>query len=386
MRVKAFLRAYRDLTRFRALAPEERSLVFYAEDAASWSHFEPILRALTGRPGRRVCYLTSSETDPALARRDASVRAFYIGEGAVRTSCFSSLHAGVVVMTMPDLGTFHLKRSARASHYVYVHHSMISSHMAYRPGAFDRFDAVFCVGPHHVRETRALEALAGLPPKRLVEHGYGRLDSLLAHAARGAQRPPEPRRVLVAPSWGSRGLLETRGPELVEVLLGAGYLVTVRPHPMTARRRSDAIAALARRFGARADFALELDVGATGSLLAASVMISDWSGAALEYAFGLERPVLFVDGPRKVNNPDWERVGCEPLEVEIREHLGCIVPPERLADVPARIATLRTESGAFAARIRDARARWVFNVGASGAVGADYLVDIADRLRAGARP
>ena len=33
-------------------------------------------------------------------------------------------------------------------------------------------------------------------------------------------------------------------------------------------------------------------------------MVSDWSGVAMEFAFGLERPVLFIDVPRKTNNPE----------------------------------------------------------------------------------
>ena len=32
-------------------------------------------------------------------------------------------------------------------------------------------------------------------------------------------------------------------------------------------------------------------------------MVSDWSGAALEYSFGLKKPVIFLDLPKKVNNP-----------------------------------------------------------------------------------
>jgi hypothetical protein len=42
--------------------------------------------------------------------------------------------------------------------------------------------------------------------------------------------------------------------------------------------------------------------------------------------------VVFVDLPRKVNNPAYQDIPCEPLEVAIREEIGVVVSPERLAE------------------------------------------------------
>ena len=53
-------------------------------------------------------------------------------------------------------------------------------------------------------------------------------------------------------------------------------------------------------------------------------MICDWSGAALDYAFGLNKPVIFIDVPRKVNNPDYQELGVECFEVWIRDHIGVV--------------------------------------------------------------
>ena len=139
------LSAWRGMRRFRALPRRDRAIVFYAEDGASWVHFEPVIRALATTHGRGVCYLTSSPRDPVLEREDEAVRAFYIGDGVCRTFLLRILEAGVVVMTMPDLETFHIKRSKYPVHYIYLHHSIVSTHMIYRRGAFDGFDTVFCV-------------------------------------------------------------------------------------------------------------------------------------------------------------------------------------------------------------------------------------------------
>ncbi|HPZ96720.1 MAG TPA: hypothetical protein PLT93_01170, partial [Phycisphaerae bacterium] len=107
------------------------------------------------------------------------------------------------------------------------------------------------------------------------------------------------------------------------------------------------------------------------------VMISDWSGAALEFAFAYERPVLFVDVPRKVNNPEYERISCEPLEVSIREQVGRVISPDRLADLPMHLEALMRDGEGIRARIQRVRAETVYNVSESGRVGARAIAEIA---------
>ncbi len=384
--LRAFARACNGLRRFNALDKKTRAVVFYAEDEGSWAHFERIIGELTESFARDVCYLTSSETDPVLATRNERLRAFYVGAGSGRTWLFLTLRCGVLTMTMPSLERFHIKRSKVAPvHYAYLFHSIVSSHMIYLEDAFDHYDTILCSGPHHRLEVRAREAAAGLPAKRLVDLGYGRLDSILAGSGRQdtGERPREnsATRVLVAPSWGTNGLLETRAIELARTLLDAGFRVTVRPHPATIQRRRDVIESLRASFGERADFELETTVATWDSLRRADVMISDWSGVALEYAFGLERPVLFVDLPRKVNNPNYGDLGCEPLEVSIRGEIGEVISPESLEAIPGAVQTMRRERERYVQGIREARARHVYNVGASGRRGAEAILEMLELAR-----
>src|SRR5436309_2392571 len=219
---------------------------------------------------------------------------------------------------LTDLDSFHLKRSAAYPvHYVYVFHSMVSSHMVFRRRAYDAYDTILCVGPHHTREIGRNEAVYGLKKKRLIEHGYGRLDAIIeASRARPAFRSSaDPaKKVLIAPSWGPDSITATCADRLITVLLDADHHVTFRPHPMSVRQQKPAIDRIRSTFGSHPRFALELDIRSSQSLQDADVMISDWSGAALEFALGLERPVLFIDTPRKVNNPDYAALLCEPLE------------------------------------------------------------------------
>lgn len=379
--LKSFFRGLKEMRRFNALSPDARRIVFYAEDAASWVHFEPIVKELIGPCGQQICYLTSSLDDPVLNLSDKRILSFYIGSGVARTTLFQILRANVMVMTMPDLETLHIKRSKYPVHYVYVHHSMVSVHMAYRPEAFDHFDAILCVGRYHEEEIRENEKRHGLKPKTLVKHGYGRLDSILESVKKQSHPLPPLRetgkRVLVAPTWGNHALLETCGGELAEILLEAGHRVTVRPHPRTVQKHPQVIRELERRFGRDSRFVLETDVSSQESLHNSHLMISDYSGAALEYAFGLERPVLFIDVPPKVNNPEYRQLSREPIELGIRGHIGAVVSPERLAEVSSKVDELCADPQAFKERIRKIRSEKIYNIGNSGAAGAAYIARTA---------
>ena len=381
--IGSMFRASSSLRRFNRSPRDERQIVFYAESRADWAHLGPIVEELTSA-GRTISYVTSDEDDPVLSSQDGRLRAFFVGSGSVRTTFFKLVDADVVVMTLPDLETFHLKRSVHPVHYVYVFHAMVSTHMVYRKGAFDAYDTILCVGPHHVAEIRRTEEVYRLAPKELVEHGYGRLDTILQTAAerpapRQAAGPG--RKLLLAPSWGECSFIEAPvGAELITLLLEAGHSVVLRLHPMTVRRFPKLAGEMAKRFAA-GGLRVETDMREQASLHESELMIGDWSGAALEYAFGLERPVLFIDMPQKINNPEHDRIGLATLEESIRAEIGAIVDPQDLRAGLPLVDELCADPDAFRERLREARERAVYNVGRSASVGAAHVARLADRAR-----
>ncbi|MBI3345970.1 MAG: CDP-glycerol--glycerophosphate glycerophosphotransferase [Burkholderiales bacterium] len=356
---------------FLRLAAARRRIVVYTEGAASWPHLGPVVMELLRR-GQPVSYVSSSPTDPGLAVQHPSLSSFVIGDGHVRTLFFSTLETELLLMTMPDLNSFHIKRSQATRLYVYLHHSLVSCHMIYREGAFDHFDAVLCSGPHHVAELQALEVQRGTRAKQLLPHGYGRLDALL-EAARRPGAAARPRQVLVAPSWGPEGLLERHADSLIGPLAASGWEVVVRPHPQTVRLAPQAMERVRHWCRSSANVRLDEDVAGQGSLLASAVMVSDWSGAALEFALGLERPVLFVDTPRKVNNPSYADIALEPVEVGLRASLGAVIGLAELGDIGVVLDRVSAQPAEFALRMQALRNKTVFHAGNSAAAAADYI-------------
>ncbi len=368
--IKDFLHARAEVKRFNSLSQAQRNIVFYSEDVHSMMHFESLISELVEQHQHFICYLTSDPNDPILQDHHPLVAPFYVGMGVVRTSLFMQLRADILIMTMPDLEIFHIKRSkVYPVHYLYLFHAMVSTHYNYRQAAFDHFDTIFCTGPYQIEEIRKTEELYGLPAKNLYEDGYRRLEELIADVVEYRENNKtadrDQRTVMLAPSWGEESTLEVCGEELIEVILNAGYRLIVRPHPMTTRKNPELIDRLRQQFSGRENFELQIDIRDKDALYDSDVLISDWSGITFEYAFSCERPVLFIDVPKKCLNPEADRIDMVPIERSIREMVGRVVRVDKLNELPSLIEELYANAENVAQSIREVRNNSVFNLNGS---------------------
>ena len=376
-----FFRHWRDYRAFKRLPPEDRNLVVYSESRQDWHHHVQVIEELTGRHGRRLCYVASDPDDPGLDRDDPNILGFCIGAGFFRIVFFQNLQADVLLTQLLDLHNKDLKRSLYDVHYVFMFHSLVSTHMADHENSYDHYDTILCAGPHHEREIRKREAMKELPEKRLVPHGYRRLEQLM-----GERRDPVPVaedgdiRVLLAPSWGDRTILNLFGLELVGILLDAGFRVTLRPHFQTRWNTPDVIDAIIARYTGNDRFDVVEEMRESDSLFDSHVMITDWSGAGIEYGLGLEKPVLYIDVPPKSRNDTWTELGIEPFESSIRKRIGALLAPDELAIAPDVIRQLVADPEAFRTQVQQLREECVFNLGDSGRAAADAVAAIADEF------
>jgi len=355
----------------------EKVIVFFSEHQSYYPYFEGIIEKLVNEYKQTLCYITSSSDDPILQKSKPKIKTFYLYKLLPIFMTFVSCK--VFVMTMTNLNQFYLKRSIKPVYYVYVFHSLVSTHMIYRYGSFDSYDSILCAGPHHVREIRKHEKLNNLSEKKLVEAGYYRLERVYeAYQKYSLNKSSSTTKqtILVAPSWGADNVLESCGEHIVELLLREDYEVIVRPHPETIKRSPDLIALFASKFGSNPNFTLETSIDTDDSMLKADILISDYSGIAIEYAFGTERPVLFLDVPTKINNQRYKELGIEPLELSIRQEIGIIVSLKNLETVPQVISKLIANKATYKKRIEKLRNHYVYAFGHSSEVGAKHIIDL----------
>ena len=375
-----FVSEWAELKKINRLSQDERSIIFYAENKASMNHFQLLIHELTEKMNLQICYVTSVKNDPILSTKNQKILPFYIGDGTARTKFFSSLKARILVTDMPDLGKFHIKRSEEYSvHYIYLFHSMYSVHSYLRKGAVDNYDTIFCVGPHQIEEIRETEKVYGLKAKKLINYGYGRLDSLLQNKMNSqATNSNAKDLIIIAPSYGDNNLLEICGIELIDVLLKSDFRVMVRPHLRTLRDSTELIDSIKEKFAKNPNFTLETGVIKFDSLNNSTCMISDWSGISLEYAFTFERPVIFIDVPKKILNPNWSDITLEPIETSIRDKIGHVVSPNNLEEILELIRILDKNTHDISKIIKEMREKTVYNIGGSAKIGAQYIRQLCD--------
>ena len=367
-----------NLKKFNNLSDSKRSIVFYAENKASMNHFRTLIFELTERMNFQICYITSVKDDPIFTSTNKNILSFYIGEGTARTKFFLTLRAKILVMDMPDLDTYHIKRSKEYPvHYIYLFHSMFSIHSYLRKGALDNYDTIFCVGPHQVNEIRATEKLYELKPKKIVNYGFGRLDTLLQEKEEFEKSDSNMKDlILITPSYGNENLLEKCGIELIDTLLKSNFRVLLRPHFRILRDSKKLIDSIKDKFGKNSNFIFEDGVIPSKYFHNSICMISDWSGISMEYAFTCERSVVFIDVPKKILNPDANDLSLEPIEISLRNKIGHIVSPENIENIPTIIKNFEKDIPDFGQLIKEIRTSIVFNVGNSAPIGAKYIQNL----------
>jgi phosphonate transport system ATP-binding protein len=377
--------AKKSLQEIHEIQNVNQKIAFYAERGSDWNHYSKIINELIDTHNTDVHYITSDHKDPLLTNNsNNNIITYYIGYDKVRTVFFQTLQFKVFVTTMPDLGKFNFTRSPYDVHYTYVFSSLISVHMGYMHDAFDDFDSILCLGPHQHNELKTLEQHYGLKQKEIIECGYGHLENILdtfEKVSKNLKTKKKEMHVLIAPTYGQHSLLEIDNGELCinlfDILDKANIQVTLRPHWMTVNNHPSLISKIIESQKSVKTFKIEKDLSSINSLIESDVLISDLAGVTFEYAFGFLKPVVYIDIPMRVRNADFDELNLPSFEVDMRPNIGVIVAPEKLADIPNLIKNLNNNS--FQKNIAKLRNKSVFNIGTSGEIGANHLLNLLQK-------
>ena len=372
-----FLKALCGYRSFKNSNDSDKELVFYSESGQDWHHFRPLIEGMLDNYEHKIAYVSSDPNDPGLRLKDNKLTTYFIGSGVFRILFFQYLDTALCLLTMMDLDNFELKRSINNVHYVYLFHSLTSTHMVDNAESFDNYDSLLCAGPHQIKEIRARENHYKLPAKNLIAYGYHRLEELIE--LQYLKETPS-REILIAPTWGENSILNTVGIELCEIVLDAGYILTVRPHYETSKRTPKVIEQLKNQFKGHENFQLVLEMGENDSLFTSDLLISDWSGIAIEYALGLGKPVAFIDLLPRVRNDDWERLNIEPLESSIRTKIGKIISPQDINSLPRVIEGMIDNRENFSQEIGQLREKYVYNLGQTRTIGPREIKQLLNQI------
>ena len=375
--MKTFFKEFQGYRAYKKLPKSYKKVVFYSESFQDWHHLKPLLNALLD-DDIAVTYVTSDDKDPGLLKLSKKYRSIYIGKGFFRILFFQFLRAKLLILTMMDLNNFELKRSMHSVHYVYIFHSLTSTHMVDTEKSFDHYDTIFCAGPHQKKEIELREKNKDLKAKNLVPYGYPRIEKLIQLSSKPKN---EKKVILLAPTWGEQSIINLMGMKICSIILNQGYSLILRPHHETIKRSPQLIDEIENKYSHLETFRLVREMGDSESLLQSDLLICDWSGTAIEYAFGLEKPIIFIDIPPRVRNPNWREIQSEPLEMSIREKVGRVICPSKLDELPSSISQLLNEDQLYSSPIKSLREEFIYNLSRSEITGREEIKRLLKTLK-----
>ena len=281
--------------------------------------FLPVVRALLAR-GIEPTLFTMYQRDGSFEPLPGGVSHRPIPPGMVGYAYLNNLEAKVLVTTTPQLDVMTFRRSRRVKHYVHLQHALGESRYV-RPYAYDYFDTILCCGEILKENVRRMEAIRGSKPKQLLETGIPHYEELAREARSTPLLSADPV-VLIAPSWGPLSMFEAFGVGFV-AQIARHFPVIVRPHPQMKVSQPELYAEILALDGVTVD----TQRTPSSAMSAASILLSDISGIAHEFAFIYERPVLTIDRKAVDGGLEGELLGGDSdLKAACREFIVPIPP------------------------------------------------------------
>ena len=364
-----------DYSRFFKIV--NKHLVFYSESNGFYKYYKGIIEYLLKNTNLTIHYITSDFNDNIfkMEKENTKIKAYYIGEKKLIT-LMMKLESDVVVMTMPDLENYHIKRSyiKKDIEYIYIPHGMDSLNLTMRTGSMDHFDTVFTTGRHQMEEAIKTNEVYNLKDRKLIEWGYTLLDDMIKDYEETKTEESDVKTVLIAPSWQKDNIVDLCLEELLEQLSKTKYQIIVRPHPQQVRHMKEKFDKLKEKYSDNKNIIIQTDFSSNNTVFNASMLITDWSGIAYEYAFTTKKPVIFIDTPMKIMNPEYKVLDIEPFNIWARDEIGQVVKVDQLDSIENTIDNIFNNADQYNDKISKMVEEYVYNLGNSSEIGGKYIV------------
>lgn len=349
-----------------------KHLVFYSESNGFYKYYKGIIEYILENTNINIHYITSDYNDQIflLAKKYDSLKPYYIGEKKLIT-LMMKMDADVVVMTMPDLENFHIKRSyiKKDIEYIYIPHGMDSLNLTMRTNSMDHYDTIFSANKYQTEEHIKTNEYYHLK-RKIFKWGYSLLDEMKKNYY---SKQNNIKNILIAPSWQKDNIIDLCLDNILEKLKGKDYNIIVRPHPQQVKHMEEYFDKMKETYK-NTNIIIETDFSSNETIYNADLLITDWSGIAYEYAFTTKKPVLFIDTPMKIMNNEYKNIKVKPFNIWAREVIGEIVKIEYISNIDKTIEKMLKSKKDYAKKIENLE-KDLYNIGNSSEIGAKYIIN-----------
>lgn len=359
----------------RFFSVKNMKLMVYSEQNGFYKYYAGMIDYICEHSDIDIHYVTSDPNDKIFDDKRKQIHAYYSQSARYLIPLFMKLDCDICVMTMPDLQKYHIKRSKVRSdiEYLYISHGIGSMALTLRKGALDWYDTVFCANIDNEKELREMEELYNTKPKTLIEAGYMLIDEMIEKYENTVKTENNSSKILIAPSWQPDNIIELCIDELLEELRKTDYEIILRPHPQAVRHTPERFEKLKEKFK-NTNIEVQTDFSSNNPVLESDVLITDWSDIAFEFAFTTKRPVLFINTPMKIMNPDYDRIKTIPLNISLRNVIGRALEVGELYKTNSVIEDFIKNKESYAKTIENALYEHMFNVGKSKLIYGRYII------------
>jgi len=366
-----------DYKRFFSIG--NKHLVFYSESSGFYKYYRRMIEWLTSHSNVKIHYITNDPNDIIFekAKTNKQLLPYFIGENKL-IPLFLKMEAKMVIMTVPDLDNFHIKRSYvdKNIEYVFMDHALSSINMLSRKGAFDHYDTIFCAGQHVCDEVIATENLYGLPHKNIIKCGYGLMEDLYESYNSWLSENNNKGHddfILLAPSYQKDNILDSCLDIVVDGLKKCSKVI-IRPHPQYVRRFPQKWRLIEEKYINDPMVDTQSDFSSNDTIYKAALVVTDWSNISYEFSFSTLRPAMFVNTPMKVINPDYKDIGVEPIDISLRKKIGMEVSGKDVDEVFHVASKLINEKVISPERLMEVRDETLFDFMHSAEISGKYIL------------
>ena len=367
----AYRRSLINILKYKFKYENKRYLSFYDSLAAHHGFSSLIINKYIDN--EKIVIFAGEENHPAFKIDNDNLIVIYLDNKY--KMLFLLLHIPIMITFSSG---FCKEFKPKSMHLIHLFHSIVSMTHTYSNGSFDAYDSIFMVGPHHKEELEYISNIRNWKEKNFIPVGYPKIESLVNPEDYNIRKNENEIVVLFAPSWGKNNVLKSNGIEIIKDVLELGYKIIVRPHPLSFKNDIAIISKIETIVEQNSNCTLEdSNFSSMDSYLKSNIMISDWSGAAYEYSFGLLKPVLFIDGPMKIGNiSEIERKNL-PMEFVCREKIGKVT---KMSEFKNSLNSIIKEKD-WKNKIEKVRKDYLYNPGDSIDIAVKEINNIRNKLK-----
>ncbi len=371
-----------DYKRFFSIV--NKKLVFYSESNGFYKYYKGMIEYILKNTNLTIHYITSDYNDQIfeLAKTEKHIKPYYIEEKKLIT-LMMKMDADVVAMTMPDINNYHIKRSyiRKDIEYVYIPHGIDSPNLTMRKGSMDNYDSVFVTGKYQREECEKTNQVYNLKSRKIINLGYPLLDEMITDYKKSSKKTTKKKTIMIAPSWQKDNIIDLCLDQILDSLKGENYQVIVRPHPQHVRHMKEMFNKMQENYQ-DTNIIIQTDFSSTDSVFNADLLITDWSSIGYEYAFTTEKPVISIDTPMKIMNPEYKKIKVEPFNIWARSEIGEVVKVGDVKNINKTVQKILKDPKKYQKKIATLKKDSMYNLGNSAKVGAEYIIQcVQDKIK-----